>query len=43
MAHLHSPLEQDDGPSVESYNRELELLAEKGDNTWFKAPWLYAE
>ncbi|KAG8823876.1 hypothetical protein FRC17_009233 [Serendipita sp. 399] len=34
-------IEQDDGPSVEEFNRQLRELGEKA--TWFKAPWLYAE
>ncbi|KAG8805695.1 hypothetical protein FRC18_006535 [Serendipita sp. 400] len=34
-------IEQDDGPVVDEFNRQLKELGEKG--TWFKAPWLYAE
>lgn len=28
---------------VEMYNEELARLAAKERNTWFTAPWLYAE
>ncbi|CAG7851125.1 Protein-glutamate O-methyltransferase SPCC1393.13 {ECO:0000250/UniProtKB:Q9H993} {ECO:0000250/UniProtKB:Q9H993} [Serendipita indica DSM 11827] len=34
-------IEQDDGPSVDEFNRQLRELGE--DGSWFKAPWLYAE
>jgi len=34
-------LEQDDGPSVDEFNVQLEALGENA--SWFKAPWLYAE
>ncbi|KAF8870637.1 hypothetical protein CPB84DRAFT_1692902 [Gymnopilus junonius] len=40
------PLENipDDGePSVALYNAELQALAEDKRNTWFTAPWLFAE
>lgn len=34
----------DDGEwHVETYNSELARLAEQGKNTWFTAPWLFAE
>ncbi|KAJ7482308.1 DUF89 domain-containing protein [Mycena galericulata] len=32
-----------DGESVELYNSELERLAKDEKNTWFTAPWLFAE
>jgi hypothetical protein len=28
---------------VDEYNAELARLEERGQNTWFTAPWLYAE
>ncbi|KAJ7578990.1 DUF89 domain-containing protein [Mycena floridula] len=37
------PLPQDGEAHVETYNTELERLAQLGQNTWFTAPWLYAE
>jgi len=37
------PIPADGEPSVELYNDELSQLAEKNLNTWFSAPWLYAE
>ncbi|KAG6844510.1 hypothetical protein H0H87_006335 [Tephrocybe sp. NHM501043] len=34
----------DDGEAhVEVYNKELDRLASLGQNTWFTAPWLFAE
>lgn len=34
----------EDGEShVEMYNSELERLSKSSQNTWFKAPWLFAE
>ncbi|KAF7326870.1 DUF89 domain-containing protein [Mycena venus] len=32
-----------DGESAEMYNSELQRLAEDAKNTWFTAPWLFAE
>lgn len=37
------PIPADGEPSVELYNDELSQLAEKKLDTWFSAPWLYAE
>lgn len=37
------PLAQDGEADVETYNRELDTLAEQDKHTWFKCPWLYAE
>ncbi|KIM27135.1 hypothetical protein M408DRAFT_330244 [Serendipita vermifera MAFF 305830] len=34
-------IEQDDGPNVDEFNRQLEGLGDKA--SWFKAPWLFAE
>ncbi|THU93833.1 DUF89 domain-containing protein [Dendrothele bispora CBS 962.96] len=41
--HVMEPIPQDGEPHVELYNSELERLAESSRNTWFTAPWLYAE
>ncbi|KAI3612739.1 duf89 domain-containing protein [Moniliophthora roreri] len=41
--HALEPIPQDGEPLVELYNSELENLAKKSKNTWFTAPWLYAE
>ncbi|KAK7035393.1 Hairy/enhancer-of-split with YRPW motif protein 2 [Paramarasmius palmivorus] len=45
MARDHAlvPIPQDGEPSVELYNSELDNLAKQSKNTWFTAPWLYAE
>ncbi|KAL0575469.1 Hairy/enhancer-of-split with YRPW motif protein 2 [Marasmius crinis-equi] len=40
--HALEPI-QDEEPYVELYNNELERLAQESRNTWFTAPWLYAE
>ncbi|KAK0200981.1 DUF89 domain-containing protein [Desarmillaria ectypa] len=37
------PLSQDGGSHIETYNTELEQLASISKNTWFTAPWLFAE
>lgn len=37
------PLSQDGGSHIETYNTELERLAAISKNTWFTAPWLFAE
>lgn len=37
------PIEEDGGAAVVTYNDELERLGANGKNTWFKAPWLFAE
>jgi hypothetical protein len=36
-------IEDDGEPFVELYNAELAKLAKKEKNTWFTAPWLFAE
>jgi len=41
--HILKPIPADGEPSVELYNDELSQLAKKKSNTWFTAPWLYAE
>ncbi|KAJ8695347.1 Hairy/enhancer-of-split with YRPW motif protein 2, variant 2 [Pleurotus ostreatus] len=41
--HPLEPLVDDTDPMIKTYNEELELLAAQGKNTWFTAPWLYAE
>jgi hypothetical protein len=38
---IYRRIEQDDGPSVDEFNTQLDALGEKA--SWFKAPWLYAE
>ncbi|KAJ2915869.1 hypothetical protein MD484_g4554, partial [Candolleomyces efflorescens] len=37
------PIPEDGEPNREVYNKELEELALDNRNTWFTAPWLYAE
>ncbi|TFY78242.1 hypothetical protein EWM64_g5774 [Hericium alpestre] len=41
--HPLEPIEEDGEPLVDEYNEELARLAEDKRNTWFTAPWLYAE
>ncbi|KAG7447265.1 DUF89 domain-containing protein [Guyanagaster necrorhizus] len=41
--HALESLPQDGGSQVETYNAELERLAAISKNTWFTAPWLFAE
>jgi len=41
--HVLEPILEDGEPSVELYNDELSKLSENKKNTWFTAPWLYAE
>ncbi|KAK0478781.1 DUF89 domain-containing protein [Armillaria novae-zelandiae] len=41
--HVLEPLPQDGGSHIETYNTELERLAAASKNTWFTAPWLFAE
>ena len=45
MPELHSrrPIPSDGEALVDEYNAELARLEERGQNTWFTAPWLYAE
>ncbi|KAF8486937.1 DUF89 domain-containing protein [Russula ochroleuca] len=37
------PMPADGEALVDEYNAELARLEERGQNTWFTAPWLYAE
>ena len=37
------PVSDDGEPYVDEYNVELAELAKDGRNTWFTAPWLFAE
>ncbi|EJD46326.1 DUF89 domain-containing protein [Auricularia subglabra TFB-10046 SS5] len=37
------PIPEDGVPLVEEYNARLNELEKDGKNTWFKAPWLFAE
>ena len=37
------PIPADGEAPVDEYNAELARLEERGQNTWFTAPWLYAE
>ncbi|EGO02864.1 hypothetical protein SERLA73DRAFT_176294 [Serpula lacrymans var. lacrymans S7.3] len=41
--HELEPIPQDGDSYVEEYNADLAKLAQNGQNTWFTAPWLYAE
>ncbi|KAF8990259.1 DUF89 domain-containing protein [Cyathus striatus] len=41
--HALEPIPVDGEPLADLYNMELEKLAENHKNTWFTAPWLYAE
>ncbi|KAJ4481048.1 DUF89 domain-containing protein [Lentinula aciculospora] len=41
--HVMEPIPDDGEPHVDFYNTELEELSKSSRNTWFKAPWLYAE
>ncbi|KAF8235878.1 DUF89 domain-containing protein [Tricholoma matsutake] len=41
--HPLEPIPADGDPHVEIYNSELERLTESTKNTWFTAPWLFAE
>ncbi|KIK56194.1 hypothetical protein GYMLUDRAFT_47408 [Collybiopsis luxurians FD-317 M1] len=41
--HVMEPIPADDELHVDFYNTDLEELAKSSKNTWFKAPWLYAE
>jgi len=41
--HTMEPIPEDGETHVDSYNSELERLAENGRNSWFTAPWLFAE
>ncbi|KAF5352938.1 hypothetical protein D9758_007873 [Tetrapyrgos nigripes] len=41
--HVMEPIPEDGEPHAELYNSELDRLAKSAKNTWFTAPWLYAE
>ncbi|GAW01631.1 duf89 domain-containing protein [Lentinula edodes] len=41
--HVMEPIPSDGEPHVELYNTKLEELTRSSKNTWFTAPWLYAE
>ncbi|KAE9406130.1 DUF89 domain-containing protein [Gymnopus androsaceus JB14] len=41
--HVMEPIPADGELHADFYNTELEALAKSSRNTWFKAPWLYAE
>jgi len=41
--HSRRPIPADGEALVDEYNAELARLEERGQNTWFTAPWLYAE
>lgn len=43
MIALCRPIPADGEALIEEYNAELVRLEECGQNTWFTAPWLYAE
>jgi hypothetical protein len=40
---FHSPIPDDGGPHITTYNNELMALEKDKKNTWFTAPWLFAE
>ena len=42
-SHSRRPIPADGEALVDEYNAELARLEERGQNTWFTAPWLYAE
>jgi hypothetical protein len=42
-SHPRRPIPADGEALVDEYNAELARLEERGQNTWFTAPWLYAE
>lgn len=37
------PIAEDDEAAAGIYNSELLILSEEKRNTWFTAPWLFAE
>ncbi|KAK7440055.1 Hairy/enhancer-of-split with YRPW motif protein 2 [Stygiomarasmius scandens] len=41
--HVMEPIPHDGEAHVDLYNSELEQLTKSSKNTWFTAPWLYAE
>ena len=42
-SHSPRPVPVDGEALVDEYNAELARLEERSQNTWFSAPWLYAE
>lgn len=40
---LLRPIPADGEAYVDEYNAELDKLAQEKKNTWFTAPWLFAE
>ena len=40
---MDRPIVDDGEPSIQLFNQELVVLEAQGKNTWFNAPWLYAE
>jgi hypothetical protein len=42
-SHSRRPIPADGEALVDEYNAELARLEERGQNTWFTAPWLHAE
>jgi hypothetical protein len=42
-SHSRRPIPADGEALVDEYNAELPRLEERGQNTWFTAPWLYTE
>jgi hypothetical protein len=42
-SHFRRPIPADGEALVDEYNTELARLEERSQNTWFTAPWLYAE
>ena len=43
FVYYHSPIVDDGGPNVEIYNSLLTELRIQKKDTWFSAPWLFAE
>ena len=42
-SHTLRPIPADGEALVDEYNAELDNLGERDQDTWFTAPWLYAE
>lgn len=43
LIHRSSEIPSDGEALDQVFNKELAALAEAGKNTWFTAPWLFAE